>query len=94
MYNKALNVWSLGKLFSFIAVNWPWPLGKPVNSTTINQRREHTAASTECISHRTHAQYHMKVIPNTADEVIEHGIPDIEENDKKFKTLHINKTQP
>ena len=36
----------------------------------------------------------MKVIPNTADEVIEHGIPDIEENDKKFKTLHINKTQP
>ena len=36
----------------------------------------------------------MKVIPNTADEVIEHGIPDIEENDKKFKTLHNNKTQP
>ena len=94
MYNKALNVWSLGKLFSFVAVNWPWPLGKPVNSTTVNQGWEHTAASTECISHRTHAQYYMKVIPNTADEVIEHGIPDIEENDKKFKTLHINKTQP
>lgn len=49
--------------------------------------------SMECIFYRIYVQYYMKVILNMVDEVIEYGIFDIEENDKKFKILYINKIQ-
>ena len=54
--------------------NLPWPLSEPVNGTAVNKRGKHTTARTERIPHRTHTQYDMKVVTNSADKMVEHSI--------------------
>ena len=52
----------------------PWPLSEPVNGTAVDKRGEHTTARAECIPYGTHTQNDMKVVTNSADEVVEHSI--------------------
>ena len=59
---------------TFHEPNLPWPLSEPVNGTAIDKRGEHTTARTESIPYRTHTQYDMKIVTNSADKVVEHSI--------------------
>lgn len=42
-----------------------WPLSKPINGGTINERREHSQSSSEQISERTHHNNHMNISLNS-----------------------------
>ena len=59
---------------TYIDPNLPWPLSKPVNGTAVDKGGEHTTARTESIPYRTHTQYDMKIVTNSADKVVEHSI--------------------
>ena len=65
--------------------NLPWPLSEPVNGTAVDKRGKHTTARTESIPYRTHTQYDMKIITNSADKVVEHSISAKQNRDKNIQ---------
>ena len=50
------------------------PLGEPVDSTTVDERREHTAPRSERVANGTHAQYNVQIVPDPVDKERENGV--------------------
>ena len=65
--------------------NLPWPLSEPVNGTAVDKRGKHTTAGAESIPYRTHTQYDMKIVTNSADKVVEHSISAKQNHSKEYK---------
>lgn len=45
-------------------------LDKPVDGAAVDERGEHTAARAESITHWTHTQHNVQLLPYTRDEVL------------------------
>jgi hypothetical protein len=49
------------------------PRVEPIDSTAIDQGREHSATCSETGTNRTHAQHNMQVLSNQVHEVLQDG---------------------